>query len=446
MAKIIVMPKLGLTMKEGTIVKWNKIEGDMVSAGEVLLEVATDKLTNEVEAAESGVVRKILAKEDEVVECLMPIAIIAGKDEDISAVLKEAGAAEEPAAAAAVEKKAEAAPAETARDKGERVKAAPAAKKLAEEKGIDLSLVKGSGPSGRIVLKDVEDYMENAKSGAKVSPMAAKIAQELNVNIDEIGKEGRVMKADVLAYANKGKAVEAPAAPEASAKAEETIKLTPMRKTIASRMGESWTTSPRVTYNIPFDTTAMKDLRAKLNPALKDKGIKISFNHIIMKVCAKVLMEFPSINGSLSGDILTIHPHVNMGIAVGLDAGLLVPNVKDCDTKSLAEIAVDTERCIESARTGKLTMDDMTGGTFTITNLGAFGIRSFSPIINQPELAILGINAIVDTPVVVNGQIVIKPMMNLSLTADHRIIDGLLAAKFLQRVTECLENPFMLLV
>lgn len=437
MAKIVKMPKLGLTMTEGTIVKWNKKEGEDVAAGEVLLEVATDKLTNEVQADESGIVRKIFAQEDETVECLKPIAVIAAADEDISALLEEAGAGSEAAAAAgAPEIKAAEKTEEPANVKPEgRVIAAPAAKKLALEKGLDISFVTGTGPNGRIVVKDVENYLENEKTRVKVSPVAAKIAQELNVNVDEIGKEGRVMKADVLGYANKG----------AAAKAEETVKLSQMRKTIASHMSSSWATSPRVTFNIPVDTTAMQDFRSKVNPMLKEKGIKISFNHILMKVCAKLLMEMPAINASLSGDMLTLHPAANIGLAVGLNDGLVVPNIKNCDAKSLSEIAAETDKLVAAARDNKLTMDDMTGGTFTITNLGAYGITSFSPIINQPELAILGVNAIVDTPVVADGQIVIRPMMNLSLTADHRIVDGVLAARFLQKLTMYLENPCMLL-
>ncbi len=441
MAKIVKMPKLGLTMTEGTVVKWNKKEGEAVAAGEVLLEVATDKLTNEVEADESGVVRKIFVQEDETVECLKPIAIIAAEDEDISALLKEAQPGAEVAAVSGnTESETPEKQADSAATKPEgRIIAAPAAKKLAMEKGIDISLVTGTGPNGRIVSKDVEDYIENEKTRIKVSPVAAKIAQELKVNVDEIGKEGRVMKADVLAYANKDSVMPVE-------KAEEIIKLSQMRKTIASHMSSSWATSPRVTFNIPVDTTAMRDFRAKANTMLKEQGIKISFNHILMKVCAKALMEMPPINGSLSGDILTIHPAANIGLAVGLNEGLVVPNVKNCDSKSLREIAVETDKLVAAARDNKLTLEDMTGGTFTITNLGAYGITSFSPIINQPELAILGVNAIVDTPVVADGQIVIKPIMYLSLTADHRIVDGVLAAKFLQKLTLYLENPCMLLL
>lgn len=165
-----------------------------------------------------------------------------------------------------------------------------------------------------------------------------------------------------------------------------------------------------------------------------------------MKVCAQALREFPHINGSLVDDTLILHPHAHIGLAIGLDSGLLVPNVKNCDSKSLAQIAAETEKLIADAKAGCTQMDDLGGGTFTLTNLGAYGITSFSPIINQPELAILGIDAMVDTPVVVGGQITIRPMMNLSLTADHRIIDGALAAQFLQRIGEYLENPALLLV
>jgi pyruvate dehydrogenase E2 component (dihydrolipoamide acetyltransferase) len=165
-----------------------------------------------------------------------------------------------------------------------------------------------------------------------------------------------------------------------------------------------------------------------------------------MKVCAQALLEFPHINGSLVDDTLILHPHAHIGLAIGLDSGLLVPNVKNCDRKSLSQIAEETEKLITEAKTGRTNMDDLVGGTFTLSNLGAYGITSFSPIINQPELAILGIDAMIDTPVVIGGQITIAPMMNLSLTADHRIIDGALAAQFLQRIGEYLENPALLLV
>lgn len=214
---------------------------------------------------------------------------------------------------------------------------------------------------------------------------------------------------------------------------------------IAANMANSWHTSPRVTYTFAVDVTAMKALRAKLKDSLKEQGIKLTYNHILMKVVAKALLEFPDVNASFADNMLTRHKHVNMGLAVAKGDGLIVPNVKNADSKSLAEIAKETEALIEATRSGKIDMKDMTGGTFTISSLGPYGVRSFSPIINQPELAILGVCDIVDTPIVCNGEIVIRPMMNLCLTADHRVVDGVMACKFMKRVVELLENPYLLL-
>ena len=257
-----------------------------------------------------------------------------------------------------------------------------------------------------------------------------------------------VLKADVLAAAGVG----APAAAEAAAceSCESNdlppVKVNPLRRSIAANMSASWTTSPRVTYTRPVDASAMKELRSRLKDTLKEQGIKLTFNHILMKVAAQTLMEFPDVNASFADNMLTRHRHANVGLAVAKGDGLIVPNVKSCDTKSLAQIAKETEALIEATRSGKLSMEDMTGGTFTISSLGPYGITSFSPIINQPELAILGVCDMVDTPVVRNGEIVIRPMMNLSLTADHRVIDGVMAAKFLKRMAELLENPYLLLI
>ena len=251
----------------------------------------------------------------------------------------------------------------------------------------------------------------------------------------------------MLAAAGVGAAA-APAEAAAAVESndEKPVKVNPLRRSIAANMTNSWHTSPRVTYTRPVEVTAMKDLRAKLKDGLKEQGIKLTYNHILMKVVAKALTEFPDVNASFADNMLTRHKHVNMGLAVAKGDGLIVPNVKNCEEKSLAQIAKETEALIEATRTGKLAMEDMTGGTFTISSLGPYGITSFSPIINQPELAILGVCDMVDTPVVRNGEIVIRTMMNLSLTADHRVIDGVMASKFLKRIAELLENPYMLLV
>ena len=325
---------------------------------------------------------------------------------------------------------------------------------LAKEKGVDLALVAGTGPKGRITLEDVEAYLTAPKANepaaeVKTSPLAAKIAEELGVDVSKIQTDGRVMKADVLAAA--GVCTAAPAAEAAPAISagdndEPPVKVNPLRRSIAANMANSWHTSPRVTYTFAVDVTEMKALRAKLKDSLKEQGIKLTYNHILMKVVAKALMEFPDVNASFADNMLTRHKHVNMGLAVAKGDGLIVPNVKNADSKSLAEIAKETEALIEATRSGKIDMKDMTGGTFTISSLGPYGVRSFSPIINQPELAILGVCDIVDTPIVCNGEIVIRPMMNLCLTADHRVVDGVMASKFMKRVVELLENLYLLLI
>jgi len=453
MAQEVLMPKLGLTMTEGTIEEWKYKEGDSVKKGDILFSVATDKLTNDVEAEADGVLLKILLPEGETAPCKAVIAYIGEAGE----VIAEGGASAESTAAQAPASSTAAVPAKApaaTRDPGTPVLASPAAKKLAKEKGVDLALVAGTGPKGRITLEDVEAYLTAPKADepaaeVKTSPLAAKIAEELGVDVSKIQTDGRVMKADVLAAAGvctAAPAAEAAPAISASDNDEPPVKVNPLRRSIAANMANSWHTSPRVTYTFAVDVTAMKALRAKLKDSLKEQGIKLTYNHILMKVVAKALMEFPDVNASFADNMLTRHKHVNMGLAVAKGDGLIVPNVKNADSKSLAEIAKETEALIEATRSGKIDMKDMTGGTFTISSLGPYGVRSFSPIINQPELAILGVCDIVDTPIVCNGEIVIRPMMNLCLTADHRVVDGVMASKFMKRVVELLENLYLLLI
>ncbi|MEG2176652.1 MAG: dihydrolipoamide acetyltransferase family protein [Oscillibacter sp.] len=440
MATEVLMPKMGLTMTEGTIEEWKKKEGDTVKKGDVLFSVATDKLTNDVECDTDGTLLKILYGEGETVECKKTLAWIGQPGE---AVPTDAAApAASPAAAVAVAPVAAAVAATpaAARAAGTYVFASPYAKKLAKDKGYDLAAIPGTGPNGRIVARDVENFT----SGPKTSPLAAKMALELGVDVSTLDVNGRVMSADVLTAANAG------ASPAAAVACGDNdlppVKVSPLRRSIAANMAASWTTSPRVTFTHPVDATAMKDLRSKLKDGLKEQGIKLTYNHILMKVVAKALTEFPDVNASFAGNLLTRHPHVNMGLAVSKGDGLIVPNVKHAEEKSLAQIARETEALIEATRSGKIAMEDMTGGTFTISSLGPYGVTNFSPIINQPELAILGVCDMVETPVVRNGEIVIRTMMNLCLTADHRVIDGVMASKFLKRIVELLENPYMLLV
>ncbi len=441
MAQEVLLPKLGLTMTEGTIDEWKFKEGDFVKKGEILYSVSTDKLTNDVESETEGVLLKIMVPAGETAACKAVVAYLGQAGETILAASGTAEKTEEKPQEV-ISKGTTEAPVAIPR---EGVLASPAAKKLAKEKNIDIGLVLGTGPSGRITLQDVEAYIanpqpENSAEKTKTSPMAAKLAGELGVDIEKITAEGRVMKKDVLAAAN----IETMKAPVVSGNDQQPMKVNALRRSIAANMTLSWHTSPRVTYTHPVDTTAMKEMRDKLKIACKDDNVKLTFNHIIMKMTAKVLMEFPDVNASFADNMLTRHTHANVGLAVAKGDGLIVPNVKGAETKSLIEVAKETEALIEAARSGKIAMEDMTGGTFTISNLGPYGITNFSPIINQPELAILGVCDMVETPVVRNGQIEIRPMMNLCLTADHRVVDGVMAAKFLKRLCDLLENPYLL--
>lgn len=434
MAYEILMPKLGLTMTEGTVEEWKFREGDYVKKGDALFSVSTDKLTNDVESEAEGVLLKILLPAGETAPCKAVVGYLGQEGESVPGGTKpDEGTAEPqtetaPAAKPAYERRS-----------GEPVIASPAAKKLAREKHIELSLVEGTGPKGRITLEDVEKFLkaEAEKLPVKTSPTAAKLAAELGVDTTTLGVEGRVMKADVLAAAESAGVGRVPEGNELPP-----VRVNSLRRSIAANMLNSWHTSPRVVYTMPVDCTAMKALRAQL----KARGAAVSYNHIIMKVAAKALTEFPDMNARFADNSLIRYRHVNMGLAVAKNDGLIVPNVKQCEEKSLSEIAQATERLIEAVRSGSITMEDITGGTFTITNLGNYGVTYFSPIINQPELAILGVCAMADTPVVRDGEVVVRPMMNLCLSADHRVIDGVMGAAFLKRVCELLENPCLLLL
>ena len=443
MAKVIVMPKLGLTMTEGTVSKWLKHEGDTVKEGEGLFEVETDKLTNTIEASVSGVLLKIVAAEGAEVPCLKPVAVIGEPGEDYAALLGGAAPAEPKAGAAAPAAPAAPAP---ARAPGERVLASPAAKKLAKSLGIEISLVSGTGPKGRITEEDVKNYKpagaapspmpEDSGPKVKASPLAAKVAADIGVELKDIPAHGRVLAADILAAVQGAGTGPSPAAPR-----EETVPMNGMRKAIANNMLNSHMTSPTVTFNLGIDMTELKRLREQL----KSDDVKVSYTDLLVKIVAKALTEFPLLNCSVDGNKIIYKHYVNMGVAVALDNGLVVPNVRDADKKTLSEISAEVKELAAKAREGRLPMDALSGGTFTITNLGMYGIESFSPIINQPEVAILGVNTMEDKVVVVNGEICVRPIMNLSLTADHRVVDGSVAAQFLQRIKKLMENPALLL-
>jgi len=446
MATKIILPKLGQTMEEGTIVEWVKKEGDAVSRGDVLFQVESDKAVLEVEARARGVLRKILLQPGTKVPVMTVVGIIAGADEDISSALAESGGDEtsvvEPAESTlppAAEKApvaAASAAAATTRTGG-RIFSSPRARKTAAKLGVELPLVMGSGPNGRIVEKDVLAY---AESQPAATPLARRIAQETGVSLAGVAVTGsRITAGDVRA------ATMQPAEILAVAPAEVTP-LTGVRAIIADRMATSAHTTAPVTLQSVADATDFVALRTQLKDALADElGFNVGYNDLLAVMVARALREFPYMNVQLREDGIHQMPEVNLGMAVDSERGLLVPVIRKADTMGIKDLAVAFRELVARAREGKSLPDDLSGGTFTITNLGMYGVDMFTPIINLPECAILGVGRIRSEPAVVDGQIVARSVMWLSLTFDHRLVDGAPAARFLQAIVRYIESPYLLL-
>ena len=450
MAIKMVMPLLGQTMEEGTIIKWFKNEGDTVQAGEPLLEVMTDKVNMEVETPESGVLRKILAQPDDIVPVKDPIAIIGTADESIDDLLggeapnETAAPAAAPAVAEApkVEAQAPAAPISPVNGEG-RVFSSPAARRVASENGVDINVLagRGTGPSGRIVEKDVLDYVA---SSPKTTPLAGKMAEDMGIEVGAVagtGVGGKVTSADI------GRAAAAPAfIPTAPAPSiGGTIPFAGMRKAIAQNVAASAQTAVHVTLVIEVDMTECVNLRNQILAEIeKSYGVRISFTDIIAKSVARAILDKPIVNSSIKGDQIVIHDRVNIGIATAIEAGLVVPVVKDVQSKSLPQISKEIKELAAKARAGQAGGADFKDGTITITNLGGYGIDSFNPVITPGQSAILGVCRIAEKPVVFNGEITIRSMMNLCLSFDHRVMDGAPAAEYLARLKEILESPYLI--
>ena len=466
MAVEVIMPKAGSEMEEGEIVQWFKQEGDEVKEGEILLEIVTDKVNMEVEAEASGTLLKIVHPAGSVVPVVQTIAWIGQPGEAVPGAGAAPAAATAPVEEAVVETKVEEAPAqEVVVFDNSGLRATPAARAYARENGIDLSQVKGTGAKGRVHKDDVVDYKLNAK--AKISPLAARIAEVEGINTDGIvgtGPKGKIMKADVLSVLN-GSASEAAAsasevAAPASAKSAkapnenqwgvvETVPMSPMRKVISKRMSESYFSAPTFVVNVEVDMTELLALRKKVVDAIiEETGKKATVTDFISLAVIKSLMKHPYVNASLSSDEkeMYLHHYVNLSIAVGMDSGLVVPVIKGADKMSLKELVVASKEITTKALAGKLKPDEMADSTFTISNLGMYGVKSFVPIINQPNTAILGVSATVQKPVVLNGEVTVRPIMTLTLTADHRVVDGLEGAKFMKTLKEAIENPLSLLI
>ena len=420
MATEIKLPRLGQGMESGTIVKWLKSEGDKVEKGEPLYELDTDKVTQEVEADASGVLLKIAISSGEV-EVGKTIAVIGEQGEEVAAeVEKPSGdgdgaqsvgedAQEEGSSGRAREQDREQgrrASSELSEqvteirqpsgDNGGRVKASPLARRIARERGIDLSAVAGTGPEGRVVAEDVE------RSAASAGP-----AQ-----------------------------LTAPAATEGV----EVQQLSSMRKTIARRLTEAWQ-APVFQLGITVDMGRALELRKRLVELNADDSVKPTISDLLTKVCAAALMRHRAVNALYKGDAVELYPTANIGIAVAVPNGLVVPVIPGCERKSIAEIAATRAAVVERARTGKLQQSDLDGGTFTISNLGMFGIERFVAVLNPPQAAILAVGSIEDRVVAVDGSPAVRPRMELTLTCDHRAIDGATGAEFLRDVKAFLEEP-----
>lgn len=421
----VLMPKLGLTATEGTVVRWLKAEGEMVARGEPLVEVITEKVSFIVESPATGILLKILAGENQVVPFSTPIGVI-GED------------GEEPRDIAVPESVAE-----SGKAVNDRIMASPAAKRRAGELGVDLPLVRGTGPGGRIVVEDVEKAAR-AQEVVKVpraTPLAKKLALEHNMSIGDIsgtGQGGKITRDDILNRLAETKMTPQP---------EYTLApFSGMRRTIADRMSASAHTTAAVTITTEVDMERAVAFRRELLPVIEKKaGVRLTYNDILIKAAAVSLSMHPEINSSLAEDGIKLHRNINIGMAVALPAGLIVPVIRNADRKSLAEIARETKDLASRAKESKLRVDDLTGGTFTVSNLGAYGIDVFTPVINLPEAAILGVGRIREKVVPVEGNIVVRPVMHLSLVFDHRLTDGAQAAVFLQEICGLLEQPYSLL-
>ena len=460
MAFEIIMPKLGVDMQEGEIIEWKKQEGDVVNEGDILLEIMSDKTNMELEAEDSGVLLKITRQAGETVPVTEVIGYIGAEGEVVADNVASAPAAE-PAPkveeVATVEAPVVATQAPVVHEGG-KVRATPKARKVARELGIDLTQVPGTGAKGRVHADDVENF-----KGAqpKVTPLARKIAADLGIDLASVsgtGFGGKITKEDILAISAPAQVKEAAAAPVVEAKPEkvlpegvEVIPMSAMRKAISKGMTHSYLTAPTFTLNYDVDMTNLMALRKQvLDPIMNKTGMKVTFTDLIGLAVVRTLMkeEHRYLNASLIDDAqnIELHKFVNLGIAVGLDDGLIVPVVHGADKMSLSEFVVASKDVIKKAQAGKLKAAEMSGSTFSITNLGMFGTKSFNPIINQPNSAILGVSATIQTPVVVDGEVVVRPIMGLCLTIDHRIVDGMNGAKFMVDLKHLSENPMELLI
>lgn len=451
MAEVIIMPKLGFNMDEGELVSWGKKVGEEVKKGEVLFEINTDKTTMPVEATQDGVFLKTMLDEGQFADVFTPIAVVGAAGEDPDAALAahaaaSGGAAPAPVPAADAAPAASAAPAAAAAAPVPTdLKLTPKAKKLVKDEAIDpasLAEVKGTGYQGGITAKDI-----------KASPLAKKVAERDGVDLASVqgsGAGGKVMRSDVEGAAAAGAKAPA-AAPGMDALGKIVLATTPykgVRKIIGERLAQSKFTAPHLYFTDSIDTTKFTAFRKQIN---ESGEVKVAVSDLLIMAASKALKKYPGINVSLEGDQIITYASTNVGMAVAGDNGLIVPVVKNVQMKSLTDVAKESRDLVERAKVGKLAPDEFSGGTFTISNLGMFGIENFTAIINPPESAILAVSSVRKKAIVVTDEdgedsIEIRPMMNIQLTVDHRLIDGLLAAQFVAYFKGLLEDPMRILM
>jgi len=410
MSNQVTLPRLGQGMESGTIVRWLKAEGDQVEKGEPLYELDTEKVTQEVEADSSGTLLKILAGEGEEIEVGKAIAVIGEPGEEYSPPESaDSDGEEEPTATAPVEQPSEQeepfAPRPQAAEQmenGGRVKASPLARRIARERGIDLRSLRGTGPEGRIVAEDVERAEKAAPEPARAAAAAAP-------------------------------------APVAAGEVE-VVRLTGMRKAIARRMTEAWE-APVFQITMTADMTAAIRLREGLVARMGEGDAKPTYSDILTKICSVALMRHRAVNALFAGEEVHVMPSAHVGIAVAVPNGLLVPVQRSCETKTIQQLANERADLVTRTREGKLRQEELEGGTFTISNLGMYGVERFVAVLNPPQAAILAVGAIEERAVVRDGEVVARPVLELTLTCDHRAVDGATASEFLRTVKQFLEEP-----
>ena len=420
----ILMPALSPTMEEGTLAKWHVKVGDTVKAGDVIAEIETDKATMEVEAVDEGVVEAILVEAGtENVKVNALIAKLAGEGDSPAPAPKAAPAAEAPKAAVPTTAPAANAEAAPAAQSGDRIFASPLARRLARAAGLDLKTLKGTGPHGRVVKADVEAAGKGGTAPAKApttgSAPAAAAAPRQALSLEQMG---------------------------IPAGSYDLVPLDGMRKTIARRLTDSFRDVPHFPLTIDLEIDGLLAARAKINSLLADQGVKVSVNDIIIKAVAVALKRVPEANASYTPEGIAMHKHADIAVAVAIDGGLITPIVRAAETKGLAQISAEVKDLAARAKAKKLKPEEFQGGTFSVSNLGMFGIKAFASIINEPQGAIMSVGAGEQRAVVKNGQLAVATVMTVTLTCDHRVVDGAIGARFLAAFKPLIEEPLTLIV